>query len=125
MTLLLDTHVLLWWLTDPARLSAPAREAIADGGNIVFVSATSAWEMEIKAGLGKLKVPHDLPVQMERERFSELPVRIAHSQALADLPLLHHDPFDRMLVAQARVETLTLVTADSLVLAYGGRLLRA
>ncbi len=125
MTLLLDTHVLLWWLADPARLSAPARRAIADGANIVFVSAASVWEMEIKAGLGKLKVPDDLPAQMQQERLVELPVRMSHAQAVASLPPLHRDPFDRMLIAQARAETLTLVTADSLVLAYGGRLLRA
>ncbi len=125
MTLLLDTHVLLWWLTEPQRLTDAAREAIADGANIVFVSAASVWEMEIKSGLGKLRVPDDLPAQMEREHFHELPVRISHTRALAELPEVHRDPFDRMLVAQARAETLTLVTTDPLVLAYGGRQLRA
>lgn len=125
MTLLLDTHVLIWWLMQPERLSAAARDAIASGGNIVFVSAASVWEMEIKSRLGKLAMPDDLDAQMRRERFTELPIRIAHARAMAELPLLHRDPFDRMLVAQSRVETLTLVTTDPLVLAYGGRTLQA
>lgn len=125
MTLLLDTHVLLWWLMEPSRLAPAARGAIADGANLVFVSAASVWEMEIKARLGKLQIPDDLDDQMKRERFMELPVRMAHARESSALPLLHRDPFDRMLVAQSRAESLTLVTTDPLVLAYGGRTLRA
>ncbi len=102
VNLLLDTHVLIWWLADPGRLSVRAREAIGDGGNIVFVSAVSVWEMAIKAGLGKLRRPDDLDAQMKRERFQELPLRHAHAQAVAQLQMLHRDPFDRMLIAQAR-----------------------
>jgi PIN domain nuclease of toxin-antitoxin system len=125
VTLLLDTHVLIWWLAEPRRLSPGAHAAIADGANLVFVSAASAWEMGIKARLGKLNVPDDLEEQLRRERFTELPVRIAHARESSALPPLHRDPFDRMLVAQSRIESLTLVTADPLVLAYGGRTLRA
>lgn len=125
MNLLLDTHVLIWWLADPGRLSERARSAIGDGGNIVFVSAVSVWEMAIKSALGKLRRPDDLEAQMKRERFEELPIRHAHAQAVGDLRLLHRDPFDRMLIAQARAESLTLVTDDAKVLGYGGQMLRA
>lgn len=125
MNLLLDTHVLIWWLADPSRLSLRAQEAIGDGGNIVFVSAVSVWEMAIKAALGKLRRPDDLDAQMKRERFQELPLRHAHAHAVAQLRMLHRDPFDRMLIAQARAESLTLVTDDATVLGYGGQMLRA
>ncbi len=125
MNLLLDTHVLLWWLTDPAKLSRPAREAITSAENLVFVSAASIWEMTIKSDLGKLEIPDDLAEQMQIERFEELPIRIADARLVATLPALHRDPFDRMLVSQAKNNSLTLVTHDRLVLAYGGRTLRA
>ena len=125
MNLLLDTHVLLWWLTDPAKLSRPAREAITHAENLVFVSAASIWEMTIKSDLGKLEIPDDLAQQMQAERFEELPIRISDAQAVATLPMYHRDPFDRILVAQAKNNSLTLVTHDRLVLAYGGRILRA
>lgn len=125
MNLLLDTHVLLWWLTDPASLSQQAQAAIASGENLVFVSAASIWEMTIKSGLGKLTMPNDLDQQMQIERFDELPIRIADSRLVATLPALHRDPFDRMLVAQARNNSLILVTRDRLILAYGGKMLRA
>lgn len=125
MNLLLDTHVLLWWLTDPASLSQQAQAAIASGENLVFVSAASIWEMTIKSGLGKLTMPNDLDQQMQIERFDELPIRIADARLVATLPALHRDPFDRMLVAQARNNSLILVTRDRLILAYGGKMLRA
>lgn len=125
MNLLLDTHVLLWWLTDPASLSQQAQAAIASGENLVFVSAASVWEMTIKSGLGKLTMPNDLDQQMQIERFDELPIRIADARLVATLPALHRDPFDRMLVAQARNNSLILVTRDRLILAYGGKMLRA
>ncbi|HOY58774.1 MAG TPA: type II toxin-antitoxin system VapC family toxin [Verrucomicrobiota bacterium] len=112
MKLLLDTQALLWWLADSAQLSEPARSAIGDGNNTVFVSAASAWEMEIKRGLGKLRTPENLQETLTQERFVELPVRFAHTAALRALPDLHQDPFDRMLIAQATVEGLTVVTSD-------------
>ena len=125
MNLLLDTHVLLWWLTDPAKLSRPAREAITNAENLVFVSAASIWEMTIKSDLGKLEMPDDLTQQMQAERFEELPIRISDARLVATLPAFHRDPFDRMLIAQAKNNSLTLVSHDRLVLAYGGRILRA
>jgi len=85
---------------------------------MVFVSAVCAWELEIKRALGKLDAPDDLPLQMERNRMFELPVHLRHVQRLRKLPVLHRDPFDRMLVAQALADDLTLVTRDRQILAY-------
>jgi PIN domain nuclease of toxin-antitoxin system len=125
MKLLLDTHALLWALAQPERLSGEARAAIADARNAVFVSAASSWEIEIKTALGKLRTPPDLEAQLTERRFLELPIRLKHALALRRLPLHHRDPFDRMLVAQAMVEGLTLVTSDEQVLAYSTPTMRA
>lgn len=118
MALLLDTHVLLWALTEDQRLQPDVRERIADGRTPVYVSAASAWEITIKQALGKLRAPSDLPEQLARARFESLAVRVEHALAVGDLPDLHGDPFDRMLIAQARVERLTLVTHDAEVQRY-------
>lgn len=125
MNLLLDTHVLLWCLGAPARLARETRKKIEKPDTVVFVSAASAWEIELKRSLGKLRVPGDLEEQLQEKRFTELPVRARHVQALRSLPALHGDPFDRMLVAQAATENLVLVTADSKVRAYPVRTLEA
>jgi len=113
MNLLLDTHALLWWLDDPATLSEEARLAIADSKNMVFVSAASVWEITIKKGLGKLDAPNNLEEVIAENRFSPLPITIAHALAVSQLPRHHNDPFDRTLAAQAKVEGLTLVTTAS------------
>ena len=118
MRLLLDTQVLLWWLMAPKRLDARASNLISNGRNQALVSVVSLWEIEIKRQLGKLKTPDDLEEQLRINRFEELPVRAAHCRALRELPPHHQDPFDRMLVAQARNDDLTLVTADANVLLY-------
>ena len=118
MRLLLDTHALLWALSEPQSLASEARERLERAESTVLVSVVSAWEMEIKRALGKLDVPDDLLQQMKRHRFLELPVHIRHVQRLRKLPSLHHDPFDRMLVAQALTDDLTLVTRDRRILAY-------
>ena len=118
MTLLLDTHALLWWLDDPALLSDEARGAIGDGRNVVFVSAAVAWEIAIKSGLGKLDAPADLESAMASNRFRPLPVTIAHALAVRDLPPHHRDPFDRLLIAQAIQEGLRLVSRDPEVKKY-------
>jgi PIN domain nuclease of toxin-antitoxin system len=101
MTLLLDTHVLLWWLCHPGQLSRHAKKAIQDGSNRVYVSAAVAWEIAIKKSLGKLSVPDDLEEMMDANRFITLPITIPHALAVLTLPDHHRDPFDRMLVAQA------------------------
>ncbi|MGY1710242.1 type II toxin-antitoxin system VapC family toxin [Geodermatophilus sp. SYSU D00758] len=112
MTLLLDTHVLLWWLADDPRLSPAMREAIAEPSTAVMVSAASAWEVAIKAAIGKLSVPAGLQQELERHGFDELPVTVEDGLAAGALPRHHDDPFDRMLIAQAVRRRLVLVTAD-------------
>lgn len=111
MRLLLDTHALLWWLAD-AELAPQAREKIADPANTVAVSAVSAWEISIKKALGKLSAPGDLLEQVQASDFSPLPIAIDHALAAGQLPRHHEDPFDRMLIAQAQLEQMTIVTRD-------------
>jgi PIN domain nuclease of toxin-antitoxin system len=119
MTLLLDTHVLLWWLDAPERLSEAARKAIGDRRSLVYVSAAVVWEIAIKTALKKLEAPEDLEEVMAANRLLPLPVTVAHAQAVRFLPDLHRDPFDRILVAQAKLEGLRLVSRDPNVLRYG------
>lgn len=119
MTLLLDTHVFLWWLEDPGRLSEAARKAISDGRNTVYVSAAVVWEIAIKKGLGKLEAPDDILGAMAANRFLPLPVTVPHALAVQSLPGHHRDPFDRLLVAQAKHEGFKLVSRDPDVLSYG------
>lgn len=111
MRLLLDTNALLWWLADEG-LTVQARDAIADPENLVVVSAVSAWEISIKKALGKLTAPDDLEHQVQAGGFIPLPITIAHGVAAGQLVRHHDDPFDRMLIAQALAEGLTIVTRD-------------
>jgi PIN domain nuclease of toxin-antitoxin system len=117
--LLLDTHALLWWLADDPTLSADARAAIADGESFVAVSAVSAWEIVIKRAAGRLKAPDDLEAELSRARFTALPITLLHALRIGDLPTHHADPFDRMLVVQAQLEGLTIVTRDERIPLYG------
>jgi PIN domain nuclease of toxin-antitoxin system len=110
---LVDTHALLLWLTDDPALSTTARDALADPANEPFVSTASVWEIAIKRALGKLSAPDDLPDRIADEGFSWLPVSAAHAWQVHELPPHHRDPFDRLLVAQARLERLPIVSADS------------
>lgn len=119
MNLLLDTHALLWWLADSPELPGKARERIADSRNSVIVSAATTWEIAIKVRLGRLKIPLDaFHEQLSESRFLLLPITIEHTRAYAGLPRHHKDPFDRMLVAQATHEKLTLVTKDKTLTRY-------
>lgn len=118
MTVLLDTHVILWWQTDDARLGDAAREAIATA-DIVLVSAVSGWEMAIKAALGRLRIQEPFAALLAADDFTELPMTLAHSERLASLPAVHADPFDRMLVAQALAERATFITHDRTLAPYG------
>jgi PIN domain nuclease of toxin-antitoxin system len=112
MRLLLDTHVFLWSVTDDRKLTKAARKLILDADD-VFISSASIWEASIKAGLGKLDVDvTQLVSEIETSGFSELPVRAVHAAMVRDLPDIHRDPFDRLLVAQALSEPLRLVTSD-------------
>lgn len=110
--------MLIWALEDPAQLSEQTRIQIADSAEAVFVSAATIWELEIKRSLGRLRVEADLGEYCERSGFEELPVRFEHARAIAALPFHHRDPFDRMLIAQASVESLTIATADSEIRRY-------
>jgi len=118
MKLLLDTHVVLWWLDDPLLLSQTARDVIADPVNDVLVSVAVCWEIAIKRGLGKLTAPADLRGALYSCGFSELHITSAHVLATETLPMHHRDPFDRILVAQALMEGATLVSRDPMVAAY-------
>jgi len=122
---LLDTHVLLWWLADPEQLSAKARTTIAAGSHAIYVSAAAAWEMAIKKGLGRLEFPGNLPDVLRREHIEVLPISLSHALAMADLPGHHRDPFDRIQIAQARLEELTLITRDPRISQYDVEVLEA
>lgn len=122
LRVLLDTHAFLWWALDDHRLSARARDAIAAPENEVLVSAAAAWELAIKASLGRLELAVDLrdfvADEMRRSSFLPLPVDLRHALAVRDLPAHHRDPFDRLLIAQAIHEDLVLISADPLVARY-------
>jgi len=117
--LLLDTHVLLWWLTDASQLASEVREVIQEGRDEVYVSAVTTWEISIKMAMGKLEAPQEMDRIVEEEHFLKLPISLYHRQMAGALPLYHRDPFDRMLVAQAQAEGLTVVTADPEISRYG------
>ena len=118
MRLLLDTHVLVWWLADDETLGDEARSAIVDGNSVVMVSAASVWEIAIKRAAGRLDAPGDLEAQLEQNRFVPLTIGIGHAVRAGALPAHHTDPFDRMLVAQAELEGLTIVTRDENIARY-------
>lgn len=118
MRVLLDTHIYLWWLQDNSKLSLFARERIISATE-VYVSSASIWEASIKIGIGKLDADIEaLVAQITQSGFLELPVRARHAIELARLPAHHRDPFDRMLIAQARCEPLRLLTADAQMVRY-------
>ncbi len=116
MSLLLDTHIVLWWLADDATLAAEIKDRL-DRELDVYVSAATVWEVAIKQALGKLE-PEDLPEQVRDSGFRLLDITAEHGIAAGRLPMHHRDPFDRMLVAQAQIEGLTLVTRDAHVQKY-------
>ncbi len=118
MKLLLDTHVLLWWLDDPATIIDAARIEIANPRNAVYVSAVSIQEIVIKQGLKRLSCPEPLLPLLDTNRFSHLPITLAHALAMRSLPPLHKDPFDRQLVAQCHTDGMTLVTRDRKLTEY-------
>lgn len=125
MQLLLDTHALLWWLADMPELGSKAREHMAQPDHRVWVSAASVWEIEIKRALGKLRAPDDIKTAIDACAFESLPITFDHAIEAARLPPHHHDPFDRMLIAQAAVEHLVIVTRDSAFFSYDVAILAA
>jgi PIN domain nuclease of toxin-antitoxin system len=122
MRLLLDTHALLWWVANDARLSETADELLNDESHEVFVSAASAWEVATKARIGKLfpgPLAQDFASEIARQGFLPLPVTLEHGQRAGSLPGPHRDPFDRMLIAQAQAENLHLVSNEQIFDRYG------
>jgi PIN domain nuclease of toxin-antitoxin system len=112
MSLLLDTHILLWWLSDEPLLPAAAREAISSPDNEVMVSAAAVWEIAIKKAVGRLEAPDDLLEVLTTNDFQTLEITASHALLAGGLPAHHSDPFDRMMIAQASAENLTLVSVD-------------
>jgi PIN domain nuclease of toxin-antitoxin system len=117
--LLLDTHSVIWWVTDDPTLSASARQAIADRRNSVHISVGTLWEIALKVNKGKLRLFDGFDAALDQEPFTRLDIAAPHVRAAAGLPMIHTDPFDRLLVAQSRIEQLTLVTRDSMLSQYG------
>lgn len=125
MRLLLDTHIFLWTMVESSILDERARRQIVAAGNIAMVSLVSLWELEMKRSLGKLDFPERLYERLPGFGLEILPLTVAHIEAFGLLPVLHRDPFDRMLVAQAKLEQLTLVTRDEEMMRYGVQILKA
>jgi len=122
MRFLLDTHAFLWWITDDPRLSSRARAFMSDPGSELFLSAISGWEIVIKASLGRIDLPdhpsHYITRQMAENAIMGLPVEMSHALQVFSLPDHHRDPFDRMLIAQAQVERMPILSADSMMSRY-------
>jgi PIN domain nuclease of toxin-antitoxin system len=118
MNLLLDTHILLWWLDDSPSLPEPARNAIAGMDNLIIVGAAVIWEIRIKQALGKLKIAPNFYDVIKQQGFEMLSVTADHAYAVGNLPKHHRDPFDRILIAQAKLERLTVVTHDAVFKKY-------
>ena len=121
--LLLDTHVFLWWLADDPKLGSKTLQLISDPRNEIFISAVTSWEIAIKKQIGKLEAPEDIGTIVEDEGFTELMITLYHGEIAGGLPMYHKDPFDRMLIAQAKTMALQLVTNDSRMQQYGVQIL--
>jgi len=122
MNVLIDTHTFLWWNSEDERLSLRAKEIIANGNNEVFLSAASVWEIVIKTAKGWLVLPEPpnqyISRRMNLNRFRPLPIQISHAAHVYELPAIHNDPFDRMLIAQSQMESLPLLTNDEAIRCY-------
>ncbi|EKD69969.1 MAG: hypothetical protein ACD_46C00686G0002 [uncultured bacterium] len=112
MHYLLDTHVVLWWLTEPEKIHTKAKKILCDRANEIFISSASFWEMAIKKSIGRITLPHNLLEAVAIEGFKILPINPEECIGVADLPMLHADPFDRILVMQAKLYDLVIITRD-------------
>ena len=124
MNILLDTHVVIWWYEDPLRLKDEARKIIEDKENALFLSPIVIWEILIKQTLNKLRVPEGL-IEKAIKDLVEIPITIKHTQALKKLSRIHNDPFDRILIAQAKMENLYLMTRDRQIAKYDIKIILA
>jgi len=118
MDYLLDTHIMLWWLSAPNKISEKARNIIMDRQNAIFVSTASFWEMAIKRSIGKLQFPLNVIEILSSSGVSLLPILPNEALSVSDLALLHQDPFDRMLIMQAKLNNLVLITRDPQIQQY-------
>ncbi|WP_420632269.1 type II toxin-antitoxin system VapC family toxin [Candidatus Leptofilum sp.] len=122
MKALLDTHTFLWWNMDSPKLSAEARKFIGNGRNQIYLSAATAWEIAIKFAKGRLSLPESpelyVATRLQQHNFLALPIQMSHALAVAHLPDVHQDPFDRLLIAQSQIEKLPLLTVDAAIHQY-------
>jgi PIN domain nuclease of toxin-antitoxin system len=118
MNLILDTHVLLWWLDDSSLLSDAGRSVIANPDNVIVLSAVVIWEIRIKQAIGKLEIAPDFYPVIKNQGFDLLPITVDHAMAVGELPMSHRDLFDRMIIAQAKLEGLKVMTHDSIFKEY-------
>jgi len=118
MNYLLDTHIILWWLTDPNQIAPKARKIISDRKQKIYLSSASFWEMAIKKSIGKLTLPNNILEILIQTGFELLPITTQEALSVADLPLLHMDPFDRMLIMQAKLNDLVFITRDEKLTDY-------
>ncbi|MCG8336741.1 MAG: type II toxin-antitoxin system VapC family toxin [Proteobacteria bacterium] len=123
MNLLLDTHILLWWLDDNPILKESERAAISNPDNIIIVSSAVIWEIRIKQGIGKLELPSEYFEVIKKQGFEFLPITFEHVYAVGNLPMHHRDPFDRMLISQAKHQKLTIITRDNIIKKYDVKVL--
>ena len=128
MRILIDTHIFIWSLREPERLSASAVEILNDRQNVIFLSVVSAWEIQIKTGTNKLVLDQPLIETIARQQrvnnLQLLPIELRHISGLSRLPMHHRDPFDRLLLAQSNVEAMPLLSADAVFDAYDAQILR-
>lgn len=118
MNYLLDTHIILWWLSEPSKISTQARQIIADKKNNIFISSASFWEMSIKKSIGRLSYPNDLLYLLTQEGFQFIPISPEEGLEICDLPPIHTDPFDRMLIMQTKLRNFVLITQDAKIQLY-------
>ena len=129
MTVLIDTHCWLWWMVSPERLSNQALDIIQDGENTILFSAVSSWEIAIKYAIGKINLPEPpdefIPKRLIRDGFTSISIEHTHALFTASLPRHHNDPFDRLLIAQALLEQVPIITADAAIELYDVDIIRA
>ncbi len=125
MSYLLDTHIILWWLSEPQKINEKARSVIRNRSNNIYLSSASFWEMAVKKSIGKLTLPHNLLETLTVEGFKWLPILPQEALGVADLPMIHQDPFDRLIIVQAKLHELILITADEKIIQYPVSTLKA